>query len=256
VTSDPGIWLQCRTVLSDPGVRLVCLPHAGGSASFFRDWGDRLPGVEVHAVRYPGRAERIAEPVPTDLRRLAHSVADAVAELADRPVALFGHSMGAAVALETAAALEARGINPVHLFASGSRDAPYPPPEGWEHPDEQDDAAVVERLLTLGGTDPELAADPEFQELVLPYVRADGRMFHSYVPHPGLMVRTPVTTITGDADDDADRRPWSELTEGGVREHGVTGDHFYLVSDPPYTLIRASLPALAGAYGTAQGAER
>jgi surfactin synthase thioesterase subunit len=245
VTAETEVWLHRTIALPDPAVRLICFPHAGGSASFFRDWGSRLPGVEVYAVRYPGRAERIAEPVPTDLRQLAHSVADAAAALADRPLALFGHSMGAPIALETAAVLEARGIDPVHLFASGSRDAPYPPAEEWEHPDEEDDTAVVERLLTLGGTDPELAADPEFQELVLPYVRADGRMFHAYVPRPGLAVRCPVTTITGDADADADCRPWNELTLGGVRAQGVRGDHFYLVENPPYALIQESLPAYA-----------
>jgi pyochelin biosynthetic protein PchC len=151
--------------------------------------------------------------------------------------------MGAAVALETAVALEARGVEPAHLFASGSRDAPYPPPGEWEESAEEDDAAVVERLLTLGGTDPELAADPEFQELVLPYVRADGRMFHSYVPRPGPVVRCPVTTIAGDVDEDADRRPWSRLTRGVVREVSVPGDHFYLVAEPPLTLIGESLPS-------------
>ncbi|MGW8784036.1 thioesterase II family protein [Streptomyces sp. NPDC055796] len=245
MTADTALWLHRAAPVTDPVARLVCFPHAGGSASFFRDWGHRIPGVEVYAVRYPGRAERLAEPPASDLRELARAVADAVAPLADRPLALFGHSMGAPIALEAAAALEARGINPVHLFASGSRDAPYPSPEDWADPDEEDDPAVVERLLTLGGTDPELAADPEFQELVLPYVRADARMFHTYAPAPGSGpgLRCPVTTITGDADADADCRPWSELTTGGVREQAVEGDHFYLVAQPPHALIRDTLAA-------------
>ncbi|MFB6524401.1 thioesterase II family protein [Streptomyces sp. NPDC056401] len=251
--------LRCAAPDPDARVRLVCFPHAGGSASFFRDWGAALPGIEVHAVCYPGRAERIAEPPPTDLRQLAHEIADAVAALADRPVALFGHSMGAPIALETAAALEARGIEPVRLFASGSRNAPYPPAgdgaateggaEDAADMDDTDDAAVIEHLLTLGGTDPELAADPEFQELVLPYVRADGRAFRTYVPRPDLSVRCPVTTVNGDADEDADLRPWAELTRGGLREHAMPGDHFYLVPAPPHALIRQALipaPATAG----------
>ncbi|MFF1412476.1 thioesterase II family protein [Streptomyces sp. NPDC058289] len=240
--------LRCAAPDPDARVRLVCFPHAGGSAAFFRDWGAALPDIEVHAVCYPGRAERIAEPPPTDLRQLARDIADAVAELADRPVALFGHSMGAPIALETAAALEARGIEPVRLFASGSRNAPYPPAEG-DAQDAEDDAAVIEHLLTLGGTDPELAADPEFQELVLPYVRADGRAFRTYVPRPDLAVRCPVTTVNGDGDEDADLRPWAELTRGGLREHEMPGDHFYLVPAPPHALIRQALipaPATAG----------
>ncbi|MFI5860013.1 thioesterase II family protein [Streptomyces sp. NPDC051546] len=248
--------LRCAAPDPDARVRLVCFPHAGGSAAFFRDWGAALPGIEVHAVCYPGRAERIAEPPSTDLRGLAHEIAEAVAELADRPVALFGHSMGAPVALETAAALEARGIDPVRLFASGSRNAPYPRSGEGEGSaddaadvDDTDDAAVIEHLLTLGGTDPELAADPEFQELVLPYVRADGHAFRTYVPRPDLSVRCPVTTVNGDADEDADLRPWAELSRGGLLEHELPGDHFYLVPAPPHALIRQALipaPATAG----------
>lgn len=233
--------LRCQNPDPDARLRLICFPHAGGSASFFRDWGRNLPGIEVHAVCYPGRAERLAEPPPTDLLHLAAEVADACEELADRPIALFGHSMGAPIALETAAALEARDVQPVRLFASGSRNAPYPP--SFAKKDTDDDAAVIERLLALGGTDPELAADPEFQELVLPYVRADGNMFHAYAPRPGLCVRCPVTTIAGDADEEADLRPWADLTSGGLDEHTVRGDHFYLVPEPPHALIRQSLRA-------------
>ncbi len=246
MTTETDIWLHRTIAVPDPAVRLICFPHAGGAASFFRNWGGRLHGIEVYAVRYPGRGERIAEPVPTDLRQLAASVADAAMALTDRPLALFGHSMGAPIAFETALALEARGIDPVRILASGSRDAPYPPAEDWQSPPDEDDATVVEQLLTLGGTDPELAADPEFQELVLPYIRADGRMFHAYRPGPGRAVRCPVTTITGDVDADADCRPWSELTRGGVREQVVPGGHFYLVDNPPYALIQESLPARAG----------
>ncbi|MDQ8706958.1 alpha/beta fold hydrolase [Streptomyces sp. LHD-70] len=232
-------WLHCPTPLPDPRRRLVCFPHAGGSAAFYRDWGRQLPGTEVHAVRYPGRAERIAEPPATDLRALAADIADAVEPLADRPLLLFGHSMGAAVALETARRLESRGIHPAHLVASGSRDAPYPQDTEALADDDEDDATVVARLLALGGTDPELAADPEFQELVLPYVRADGALFHGYTPRPDdPALSCPVTTVVGDADDDADRRPWHRLTTGPHREQGVTGDHFYLVPSPPFALLR------------------
>ncbi|MCZ1005459.1 hypothetical protein O1L68_00265 [Streptomyces lydicus] len=77
------------------------------------------------------------------------------------------------------------GIRPAHLIASGPRDAPYPDTADHgdaENAEDTDDAATVARLHALGGTDQELAADPEFQELVLPYVRADGRMFHAYTP--------------------------------------------------------------------------
>jgi pyochelin biosynthetic protein PchC len=233
-----------RCVGENPGARykLVCFPHAGGSAAFFQNWGEHLPYAEVHGVCYPGRGERIDEEPPTDLRALAAEIADAVAAIADRPVALFGHSMGAAVALETAARLDVAGVPVAHLFASGSRAAPVPAPSVFADVVE-DPAAVIEHLVAMGGTDPVLAADPLFQELVLPYVLADGRMFRSYAGSfvPGRPLRCPVTTIVGDHDTDADLRPWPVLTSGPFRELVIPGDHFYLVGRPPYQALRDCL---------------
>jgi pyochelin biosynthetic protein PchC len=233
--------------------RLVCFPHAGGSASFYRDWGTHLAGIEVHAVCYPGRAGRITEPPPTDLRQLAREVADAVQPLADRSLALFGHSMGAPVALETARLLESRGVRLSHLFASGSRDAECVALDPADLAQE-DPAELIARLVTLGGTDTELAADPDFQDLVLPYVLGDSHMFHRYEPEPEPVLRCPVTSIVGDADPDADRRPWSTLTSGGFRERVVHGDHFYLIPDPPFAEIRRTLESTRGTAGSMQTA--
>jgi amino acid adenylation domain-containing protein len=242
-------WLHCTVARPDAPRRLICFPHAGGSASFFREWETGLPGIEVHAVRYPGRAERIDEPEPTDLRRLAAEIAEVLVSLADRPLELFGHSMGAVVALETARSLEALGVRPAHLFASGSRNAPYPPTEDSSAGDGHGAGLVPGRLVDLGGTDPELAADPLFQELVLPYVLSDGRMFRAYRNPAAPRLRCPVTTIVGDRDDDADRRPWPDLTEGPFREHVVPGNHFYLTADPPYWLLLEA-PGAVGATAT------
>lgn len=230
-------WLSCPQPMPDAAHRLVCFPHAGGAASFFRGWSTRLPGIEVHAVRYPGRAERIAEPPATDLRALAAEIATAVADtLGPASVALFGHSLGAVVALETGRALAELDVPVTHLFASGSHDGPLPPDDGVV---EDDDDTIV-GLLQLGGTPPDLAADPDFQELVLPYVRADSRMFHAYRHTAAPALDCPVTTIVGDADEHADRRPWHELTTR-LTEHVLPGNHFYLLDEPPHAIITSAV---------------
>jgi surfactin synthase thioesterase subunit len=239
----PSGWFQCWRPVSDPRARLVCLPHVGGSAAFFRDWPGQLPGVEVLAVRYPGRAERIDEPPATDLRGLGADIAAAVAGHAAAPLALFGHSMGAAVALETARALQSAGVPVAHLFASGSSDAPLPPPRTEPESDDQ----LVESLARMGGTDAGMLEDELFRELVLPYVRGDSEMFHAYrmAAEPVLIV--PVTVLTGDEDEDADQRPWSELTRAPVRHVSVPGGHFYLTEQPPWALVAETLAAPADA---------
>ncbi|WP_354644578.1 thioesterase II family protein [Kitasatospora camelliae] len=64
--------------------RLVCFPHAGGSASYFRPVATALsPRVEVIAVQYPGRQDRRLEPPVDDIGLLADRIADALAPCAE-----------------------------------------------------------------------------------------------------------------------------------------------------------------------------
>lgn len=232
-------WLQCTLPRPECQNRLICFPHAGGSASFFRSWAAQMIDCEIYAVRYPGRAERIDEALPKNLQQLAFEIAKAIEPLAEHPIALFGHSMGAPIALETARRLEACNVNVAHLFASGSRHGPLPPPpESSEDIVEEDDDAVCAQLVTLGGTDPNIAADPIFRELVLPSVRSDGKMFHAYRMELEPQLRCPVTTIFGDNDVHTDTRPWRDLAPKGFREYCVPGDHFYLTSMPPFSILQ------------------
>jgi pyochelin biosynthetic protein PchC len=215
--------------------RLICFPHAGGAASFFRSWQSYLTNFEVCSVRYPGRAERIDEEQPTDLRQLAWGIAEAIAPLNDSPLILFGHSLGAAVALETARALEEKGIEIMHLFASGSRNGPCPLRPAYI---EEDDESLCSHLVEMGGTSSENVNDPTFRELVFPSIRADGKMFHEYKMTIYPQLQCPITTIYGHVDHHADIRPWEDLTLGEFCENKVTGDHFYLISNPPLDIIQ------------------
>src|ERR1700712_4687720 len=113
-----------RRFHESPGAsaRLVCFPHAGGAATYFYPLSRTLaPSIEALAVQYPGRQDRRAEPCVDDIHELADLVAPALLEWADRPLALFGHSMGATLAFEVAGRLEKAGVRPAGLFVSGRR---------------------------------------------------------------------------------------------------------------------------------------
>lgn len=107
-------------------MRLVCLPHAGGSASSYFSMSAALtPSVETLSVQYPGRYDRRKEPCIESIPELAEAIFTALFEWADRPLALFGHSMGAVLAFEVARRLEQRmGKPPVRLFPAGRRRRP------------------------------------------------------------------------------------------------------------------------------------
>ncbi|MFD7732625.1 thioesterase II family protein [Kitasatospora phosalacinea] len=226
--------------------QLVCFPHAGGSASFYFPFARALrPEVEMLAVQYPGRQDRWGETCLESVDAFADRVAAVLREHhRGRRLALFGHSMGAAIAFETARRLEREGgPEVVHLFASGRRAPGVFRPE-FVHL--RDDDGLVAELQALSGTDPAVLSDPELRAVVLPPLRSDYRAIETYRCEPGASVACPVTVLTGDADPRvslADARGWAAHTGGAFDLQVLPGGHFYLERERAAVadLVRAAL---------------
>jgi surfactin synthase thioesterase subunit len=230
VNSDAKAWIRRYRPAPGAPVQLVCFPHAGGSASFYLPVATELsPKVDVLSVQYPGRQDRLAEPCVDDIRTLADHVVAAVRPLLDRPVALFGHSMGAVVAFEVAQRLERDPtVDLVRLFVSGRR-APSISRADTVHL--RDDDGLVAELRSLSGTDTQVLDDNELRQMVLPAIRADYRAVETYRTTPGSTVRCPITALTGTEDthvDPDEARQWQRHTTGAFDFHEFVGDHFYL----------------------------
>ncbi|WP_200262083.1 thioesterase domain-containing protein [Streptomyces sp. HSG2] len=68
-------WFRRFTTSAGNGPRLVCFPHAGGSATAYTQLARALPAdFDVVAVQYPGRQDRYDEAPFTCLDRLVASL--------------------------------------------------------------------------------------------------------------------------------------------------------------------------------------
>ncbi|GAA3865627.1 thioesterase II family protein [Streptomyces sedi] len=240
-------WVQRFHPQPEAPVRLVCLPHAGGAASYYHPVSAALsPDIEVLAIQYPGRQNRRTEPPLHTIDGLADGVAEAVEPYTDRPLAFFGHSLGATVAYETARRLTKAGTPPLTLIASGRR---APSRHRDEDVHQRTDAGVLAEIRRLGGTDTQLLDDPEIQAMVLPAVRADYQAVETYRHTEGPVLGCPILTLVGDDDPLAtldEARDWKLHTTGDFRLTTFTGGHFYLNDQAPavITAIREHLATL------------
>jgi len=250
---DTGKWIHRYEPAPDAPRRLVCFPHAGGAAPYFVPVARAMAGgTDVLAVQYPGRQERRNEPCLDSIDALARAAVDALAPWLDRPVTLFGHSMGAMVAFEAARLLEAEGRAPRGLVVSGRRaPACVRPAPDLVHL--QDDEGLMAEIRRLNGTDERILADEELLRMILPVIRGDYRAVEGYRYRPGPPLACPVLALIGDADPQVTReeaRSWAEHTTGPFDMTVFPGGHFYLNSHAD-AVIRAITEHMSAAGSTA-----
>jgi surfactin synthase thioesterase subunit len=227
--ADDNLWCRRFRPSRNATVRLVCLPHAGGSAPFFLPVAAALsPGVDVVAIQYPGRQDRRTEPPISDLAVLADQVHAVLRRQPEMPLTIFGHSMGAVLGFEVSRRLEADGHGPVRLFVSGRR-APS------THRDEKvhllGDAGIMAEIRNMDGTASTVLGDDELMRAALPALRADYRAAETYICAPEIVVSCPIVALTGDHDPKTtveEAEAWAQHTTGPFEIEVFPGGHFFL----------------------------
>ncbi len=212
-------------------MRLFCFPFAGANPNYFLPWRKLLaPQLELRIGVLPGHGPRWSEPPIDDLAHLVAELAAAVAEVSDRPFAFFGHSVGALVAFEVARRLRHEGLQgPASLWVSA---AEGPQTRSLRrHLHELADAELVHALGDYNGTSPELLADTELMQLLLPGLRADFALNERYRYRPDAPLDTPIHLLRSDRDpyvSASGAAGWVLETSAGLREYVYTGDHFFI----------------------------
>lgn len=235
---------------------VVLLPHAGALLSTYLPWVDSLrssfkragidrlglltavlPGHMGSADKAPSAAsanhslERYGELLAKELKARGG---------ADCPLIIFGHSMGALLAVETVRNLSRYGVETKATVLSGSsapvkqnrfaRKAIYTRGSASELRGLSDDAAL-ETLTKIGGISQELAAQPELAKPFLPQIRADFELVDAYRFEPPVRFSTQrLVTLSGREDHRASEAMmvgWHDLLGKSGEHVEFTGDHFF-----------------------------
>lgn len=212
---------------------LFCIPHAGGSAAYYTRLGQCLPAtVAFRPLELPGRGRRLREAPHTSMEALTQDLFHHIRPVAQTaPYALFGHSMGALLALQCAVRARESGVPlPRALFISaasapGCQERPPIPPMASLSPRQ-----LWESVVDMGGIPQDIAASDEFRRYLEPVLRADITALEDWLPAPMKPLPVPITVFRGHQDVITDdmARQWQRLTTKELRIRIFQGDHFYL----------------------------
>jgi amino acid adenylation domain-containing protein len=237
---------------------LVCFPYAGGNAVNYQPLAQALrsSGVTVHAVELPGHDLGTEPEAFAPLTQVAEQVTGEILERCLTGVMLWGHSAGAALALETARQLQDRGtvVRRVFLAAQLPRTA-------------ADRRAAADRLVqrTDAEITAELSAEPGYTALaeldarraahVGAAYRHDVVTTHRYLADvldaaPTTTLSAPVTVVL--ADDDASTagsyHDWKLLADHVDLYRLADGGHYFLRTRPAqaaHAVLHACAPVAA-----------
>jgi surfactin synthase thioesterase subunit len=214
-------------------LRLFCFPYAGAGTSAFRGWVERLPeGIAVCPARLPGREARLEEAPLENMGSLIEHLAQAIAPYLDKPFALFGHSVGAAIAFELARALR-RQMRPLPaLIAVSAARAPqfrrnYTPAPA------PSDEELIGQLRQLEGMSSQLLENHELLKFALPALRADTTLYRNYVYTEAPPLDCPIRAYGGLDDPNITRdhlAAWANETTRSFDLKMFPGGHFFIHS--------------------------
>ena len=229
----PGLWVRALAGRPHARRRLVCFAHGGGGATSYRAWPDLLPpDFEPLAVQLPGRESRAAEPFAGSLDEAAAAIAAEVAEARDRPVVLYGHSLGGALAWATAQTLaERHGLLPEAVVL-----AAIPPPGAPNGFEPGEDGLLEDDLIAAAGIDMRhVADDPSARAHLLARAAADRALMAGRSARAAAPLATRIVALAGSEDGTVPAgamAAWAGLAGGGFELRVLPGPHLFHLTDP------------------------
>ncbi|MBC7887441.1 MAG: thioesterase [Ferruginibacter sp.] len=211
---------------------LFCLPFAGGNKYSYREFVEKAPSfLNIITLEYPGRGNRMREPLPDDIDELTNDLYNQVIPLlGNENYAIYGHSLGGLMAYLLTIKLLGNGQKaPTHIFITGTTG-----PSALSRTEKKryllEKKEFIDEVRELDGMPDEILNNEELLYYFEPILRADFKISETYVyeEHPPLDI--PFTVITGTQEDLElpDIQLWQKETNYPVDFKRMPGKHFFI----------------------------
>jgi surfactin synthase thioesterase subunit len=211
-------------------MQVFFLPFAGANVNSYQPLTQYLnDDFDCQVIELPGRGSRFSEPLLEDIDSMISFCAEEILERRnDAPWALFGHSLGAVLAMMVCDSDTFRSNPPEWLILSG-RAAPGMVVSDivrYQLPRE----ALLKDLISMGGLQPDLLDHPELIDLIVPILRADFRAIETFdfISAPKLDVPLIVIGGTTDCISESQLNEWQHYTTKSCSIKMLPGGHFFI----------------------------
>ncbi|GAB7215268.1 thioesterase II family protein [Dickeya oryzae] len=181
-------------------VRLLCIPYAGGSVNLYQRWSEYLPeDVEVLGVQLPGRSYRLSEPPHESMSAVVQELTAHIHQILDRPLIIFGHSLGGCIGFALMVELQRRGL-PLPAFFIGSASRPPHQLHFARKTQHVSDEEFINILREMKGGLEEILNSNDIMAMLLPMLRADFRIAETYQYTDTVKYAVPAMFFSGEED--------------------------------------------------------
>lgn len=232
VNQESEQWFS-RKVNKQARVRMFCFHFAGGGASSFRSWQNKVPDwVEMVCVQLPGREGRAKEPLVSDLDSVLESLQEAIEPYLDLPYVFFGHSMGAFLCHELTKAMEKTGEQrlPAYVVVSG-KSAPSDQSVFHQGITHLSDTQFLEEVYALGGIPQAAYENKALMKFYGPILKSDFMLAECPSTEP-MQISSPLIVFGGESDYVPRHalQLWAKETTSSCDIQIFPGEHFFIKS--------------------------
>tara|TARA_Y100001968_G_scaffold307784_1_gene325928 strand:+ start:754 stop:1434 length:681 start_codon:yes stop_codon:yes gene_type:complete len=206
--------------------QLFLLHFAGGNRYSFHFMTSFLNDFDVISLELPGRGSRIEEPLLRDFELASKDIFNQILEYStNTKIMIFGHSMGALLALKVSKMLEEININPTCIVVSGN---PGPGLECNNTTHLLDDEDFLVEVSKLEGIPDEVFKHADLIQYLTPILRADFELIEkNECKWP--IIDTPIIAIMGNKEENVDEiSNWKKYTKSSFTYKVFEGGHFFI----------------------------
>ncbi|WPV65665.1 thioesterase II family protein [Chitinophaga sp. LS1] len=210
--------------------QLFLLHFAGGSRYSFDFLREELTGFELTPVELPGRGKRVNDLLIRDLDAAAEDIFKQIMHsLHNYRFYIYGHSMGAYLALKVTSMLEQKGHRPQLVIVSGNAG---PGVHFGKMRHLLDDEGFREELKILGGIPEEVLENEELYAYYEPILRADFEVVEGCSAEKFPKVSAPLLAMMGEEEEGVEQLDnWHQFTTGSFETATFPGGHFFIFSN-------------------------